>query len=276
MPDNPIDVWSVESFDSDLKGFLNNHAAVIVDYYRADRQIFVDHDLGRNRRSGIRPDNPHFPTFQAAREALAPEMNRRHLRAFHYTRLCDDEIARLNQDGIEVSSPESLERRLSKRVATGEISREEADRLYAASPIHKQLAIRGNRFWMTTHPFASDDGGVTPLMRHWGGEVGSMWVHDGPLLAKLGAIGRPRILEVSVPLASTRHAYRAAESVVAAFGRSIGVVTDDYGFSLYVDQALPASAILDIHSEGDPAYNAIGRGYPANFVDRRGETHGEE
>jgi hypothetical protein len=38
---------------------------------------------------------------------------------------------------------------------------------------------------------------------------------------------------------------------------------------LYTTSALGADAVLNIHTEGDPKFAALARGYPAWFVDRR-------
>jgi hypothetical protein len=154
-------------------------------------------------------------------EAIGQAMERRTIRAFHYTRLTDDEVVTLQRDGIHLSTPASLQSRLDDIVAAGGLTREVADQLYANSPFHSdQREARSGKFWMTSHPVAVGDGGVRPLMEHWGGEVASMWMKDEALLAPLGALGMPRIIEVAVPMCSTRHSFRAGKAVIATFARS--------------------------------------------------------
>jgi hypothetical protein len=195
-------------------------------------------------------------------------MEQRTIRAFHYTRLTDGEVATLKRDGIHVSTPATLQRRLDDIVAAGGLPRDATDHLNATSPFHSdQLEARSGKFWMTSHPIAGDDHGVTPLMRHWGGEVASMWISDEALLAPLASLGKPRIIEVAVPMRATRHSYSAGTAVVGSFARSRGSTPAKHAFDLYVDQPLPPTAILAAHAEGDAAFVEMGRGYPAGFVD---------
>jgi hypothetical protein len=120
---------------------------------------------------------------------------------------------------------------------------------------------------MVSHPVAADDGGVTPLMAHWGGEVGSMWTKDSVLLAPLAVIGTPCIIELAVPLALTKHSYSAAQAIVATFGRKLGCVPSKNAFDLYVTTPLGPNAILQVHNEGDPSFHAMGIKYPEGYVD---------
>lgn len=195
-------------------------------------------------------------------------MQTRVIRAFHYTRMTDAEIAILRRQGIYLSTPETLRTRLDALVATGSLSLEASAVLYDASTFHSdQLASRSHKFWMISHPLAINDSGVEPLMSHWGGEVASMWMRDPDLLAQLATIGSARILELAVPLSATNQSYPAGKAVVATFGRSRSCIPDKHAFDLYAFQPLPPEAILDIHSEGEPNFIWMAQGYPAGFVD---------
>lgn len=267
MRSEPIDVWSVATFDEALRQQLAESGALIRSNFDTDVQIFLDHDLGRGPRKLLRPEKPHYDAFERLETAITAEMGKRTVRAYHYTRLDDAEVARMRSHGIELSTPETLRARLEARVAAGALQAEHVEVLLQASPFQQQLKNRAGMFWMTSHPITVDDSGVTPLMRHWGGEVASMWLKDEDLLATLAAIGKLRIVELAVPLASTPHAYRAAKAVIASFGRSIGAIPDKHAFDLYAHQALAADAILCVHSEGGDAFAKMGQGYPAGFVD---------
>ena len=119
-----------------------------------------------------------------------------------------------------------------------------------------------------------------PLMECWGGEVASMWVRDPALRAPLLKLGRARIIEVAVPLSATVNNFTAARAVVATFARSRGAIPDKLAFSLFVERALPATAVLAVHTESDPAFESMGRDYPEGFIDvdvgRWKELTGEE
>lgn len=264
-----IDVWDIRTFDSELLVQLGANADLIRAYFETDHQIFLSHDLGRSPEPSIlRPANPHASDFYELLDVMGLQMGKRTIRAFHYTRLTEDEVARLLRSGIHVSTPETLRQRLETAVVSGHLVRDVADRLYAKSPFHSdQLHVRSGKFWLTSHPVAVYDGGVAPLMERWGGEVASMWVRDVALSTPLLTLGQPRIIEVAVPLSLTKHSYDAGRAVVATFARSRGSIPSKFAFDLYVETALPTTAVITVHTNGDAAFESMGRDYPAGFVD---------
>ncbi len=278
----PIDVWDLATFDPELTGRLTPHAGLVADYFARDHAIFLGHDLGRGPgRSLLRPDNPYADRFQAFREGLIEVLKARTIRAWHYTRLTDAEVDALRREGPHVSTPVTLKRRLGTLVEARALSAAQAAALYAASPFHTdQRDARSDKFWMVSHPLAIDDGGVEPLMAHWGGEGASMFQRDPDLLGPLARIGRPRIVELAIPLSATRHAYCAVEAVVATFGRAEGAIPSKQAFDLYIGAALPGDAVREIHTEGEATFAAMGRTHPRGFVDvdlgRWKELAGEE
>jgi hypothetical protein len=266
LADKPIDVWDAKTFDPALSALLAENAALVRDYMERDRQIFLDHDLGRSRTI-LRPENAHAGSYLRLAEALGREMESRAIRAWHYTRLTDHEVDLLRRDGIQLSTLSRLRARLDAQVETGAITATTAAALFAASPFHQQRESRENKFWMTSHPIAIDDGGVEPLMAHWGGEGASMWMKDPALLGQVSTLGAPRILEVLVPVVATNHAYSAGEAVLATFGRGLGCIPEKRAFDLYAKRALPPDALIAVHTEGEPTFAAMGQGHPPGFVD---------
>lgn len=270
MQQKPIDVWDRRSFDNALIDFLQSEAALIHDYLVTERQIVLQYDRARGpNRNIFRPDNPHTHQFHCLLEAMDEEMKNRTIRAFHYTRLTDAEVAILWDDGIHLSTPATLRRRLDVLMSDSLLAPEIADGLYAASPFHsQQREARSNKFWMTSYPVSVDDSGVEPLMARWGGEVGSSWMEDPTFLALLTRIGKRRIIELAVPLALTDYcSYLAGEAVIATFGRSLGCIPDKDGFfDFYVTAPLLPEAILAVHSEGDSTFAAMGRTYPKSDI----------
>jgi hypothetical protein len=262
----PIDVWDAKTFDPALSALLAGNTALVRDYMERDRQIFLDHDLGRSRAI-LRPENAHARAYLRLADALGREMEGRAIRAWHYTRLTNHEVDLLRRDGIRLSTLSGLQTRLDAQVETGAITAASAAALFATSPFHQQRESRSNKFWMTSHPIAIDDGGVEPLMAHWGGEGASMWMKDPMLLGQVAALGAPRILEVHVPVAATNHAYLAGEAMLATFGRELGYIPEKRAFDLYTKRALPPGALLAVHTEGDATFAAMGQGHPAGFVD---------
>jgi hypothetical protein len=94
-----------------------------------------------------------------------------------------------------------------------------------------------------------------------------MWMKDPTMLAPLAAIGKPRVVEVAVPLVVTPRSYPAAEAVIATFGRSKGCIPSAHSFDLWVTAPLGPDAIIGVHTEGEASFHAMGRSYPDGFVD---------
>ncbi|RVJ59511.1 hypothetical protein CN166_12550 [Sinorhizobium medicae] len=277
-----IDVWDARSFDLGLLKVLKEQAEEITSYFDTDHAIFLSYDnLDGPDRPILRPDNPHAAAYYALLDRVGDLLASRTIRAFHYTRLTDDEVAELRRSGIHLSTPTTLRRRLDALVVSGALPADIGDQLYDASPFHsEQRDARSEKFWMVSHPIAFDDKGVAPLMARWGGEVASFWVSDAALFAPLARLGKARIAEIAVPLEATRHSHAASKAVVATFGRARGAIPEKSVFDLYLKASLPASAVFALHTEGDAAFIAMGRTYPADFVDvdvgRWKELTGEE
>lgn len=264
-----IDVWDARTFDLGLLEVLEEQAEEIVGYFDTDHAIFLSYDnVDGPDRPIMRPDNPHAAAYYALLDRVGDLMASRTIRAFHYTRLTDDEVAELRRSGIHLSTPTTLRRRLDALVVSGALPAEIGDRLYDASPFHsEQRDARSEKFWMASHPIAVDDNGVAPLMARWGGEVASFWVSDAALSAPLTRLGKARIAEIAVPLEATRHSHAASKAVVATFGRARGAIPEKSDFDLYLKAPLPATAVFALHTEGDAAFTAMGRTYPAGFID---------
>lgn len=261
-----IDVWDIDTFDADLRGDLDCHADLIRQYILTSRRQWLEREASDRRMPY--PENPYAGEFLAVTEYVMGLMEQRTIRAWHYTRMTDVEIETLRRDGIHVSNLGAIRVRLAAQVAAGSFSQDVADRLFADSPFQSdQLGSRSNKFWMVSHPIDVEDSGVELLLESWGGEAAYFWQRDDALQEMLKGIGRPRVLEIAMPLAHSRHCYSAAEAVIAAYGRTLGCDTNKKTFDLYTHQPLGPVHLLAVHSEGDASYSAMGRGYPDRYAD---------
>lgn len=254
-----IDVWNLATFDDELRGLLENHADLIRSYSETDREIYSSFDLYSGPdRPLMRPENLYASDFICFEEWLEEPMSLRTIRAFHYTRMTDAELEHLLEEGVHLSTPETLLRRLTALVGSGDLSPNDVDALLEASPFQSQLENRQGMFWMTSCPVPIGDTGVERLLQYWGGEVASFHQNNSDLLAKLAQIGRPRVVEIAAPLSATKHAFSAGRAVVAAFGRSIGCKIERRDFDLYVGRPLPTAAVIRVHTEGEREYKLLG------------------
>jgi hypothetical protein len=216
----------------------------------------------------FRPYNPYASRFHALQKEIMEAMSSRTIRAWHYTRLTTEEVNILRKDGVHVSTPKSLKSRFDSLVASGVLSAQIVKALYAGSPFHSdQLEGRSGKLWMTSHPIEIQDSGVERLMKFWGGEVASFWTKDAALLAVLAALGKPRVIELAIPLAFTQHCYAAGKAVLATFGRVLGCIPSSHSFDLYVTTPLGPDSVLRVHSEGDWSFHSMAFGYPEGYVD---------
>jgi hypothetical protein len=266
---NLIDVWDTKTFDEELDALLTRSSGLIRNYVVTENCIFVEYDRGRgDRKLMTRPNNPYAAGFLSLKEDLAKLMRERVIRAWHYTRLTEKEVEQMLKEGLHLSTPATLRSRLNSLVQANLLTSDRAETLYAASPFHSnQLDGRSGKFWVVSHPTPVSDSGVERLLAHWGGEVASFWTEDPALIAGVRGIGQARVLELAIPLAITEHTYSAAQAVAATFGQMLGCVVKQHAFDAYVTSALSPGSIVQVHSEGEPSFSALGVGYPAEYVD---------
>ncbi|RUT25663.1 hypothetical protein C0V97_10120 [Asaia sp. W19] len=116
------------------------------------------------------PENPYAGEFLRAMEHIARLMEARTIRAWHYTRMTNDETDVLLQDGIYSSTLNNVRSRFAAQVAAGVFSQGIADQLFADCPYQSdQRDSRSNKFWMISHPIEIKNGDVELLLKSWGG-----------------------------------------------------------------------------------------------------------
>ena len=261
-----IDVWNADTFDPELREVLDDRSELISGYFITSRRQWLEREASDHTMPY--PENPFAGEFIGLKEHVVGLMEVRTIRAWHYSRMTDAEVALLRRDGICLSTLATIRARLDAQVAAGTFAREIADKLFAESPFQsEQFGSRSNKFWMVSHPLEIEDGGVELLLESWGGESAYFWQRDPAIQELLKRTGRPRVLEIAMPLAHSRHAYAAADAVVATYGRRLGCRTDKKAFDLYTHQSLGPEQLLAIHSEGERPYASMGRGYPPGYVD---------
>ena len=269
MITKPIDVWDVETFDDALLTRLNERSELIMGYLETDRRQLFEREASDHRHPY--PTNPYARHFIAFEESLIPVMAERSIRAWHYTRLTEAEAQTMRRTGPVLSDIQGIRNRLEAQVIAGSFTSEIAEALWDNSPFHEQEEIRTGMFWMSSSPTAISNGLVDGLLKHWGGESVYFYQEDEELLAILQKIGVARVIELKVPLCATNREFTAAGAVISTFARSIGCDSRNGSFDLYANRRLGPEAVLAIHSEGDAAFEAMGREYPERFVDCHNE-----
>ncbi|WP_320196561.1 hypothetical protein RMR10_025190 (plasmid) [Agrobacterium rosae] len=267
MTSNLIDVWNIETFDSGLMTELDANKDLLCSYEQTAKADYREQQASKEWLP--HKENPYAAERQAIlEEIIMPMMEQRIIRAWHHTRLTDDETRLLKANGVYTSDLTTIRKRLDAQVVAGVISAEVADAMYGSSPFYSQKEARSGKFWMTSQPYQPGHHGVELLLGHWGGEGVYFWLEDDEHIKLVQSIGRPRIIEIAIPLGLTTSAYSATKAVIAAFVKAHGCEPDGGVFDLYATTALGPDAVLNVLTEGDPDFGSVARGYPAKFTDQ--------
>ncbi len=261
----PIDIWDYETFDSDLRSILEARADLVKNYWETDQRQFYEREASDHTMP--HPTNLFASDYRdLVEDRLMPAMELRSIRAWHYTRLTDDELEVVKRSGIHISTVDSLTQRLGFQVAAFRLSETEAAEILHRSPFQEKNTSRLGKFWMTSHPIAVDDSGVEPLLAYWGGEAVYFCLPErDSLLQKIGLIGSPVVFEIGVPIAVTRHCYSASRSAAITFARTLGCQPPREAFDLYSKCDLNPQHIIGVHKPSDKTFDRIANGYPARF-----------
>lgn len=262
-----IDVWNLETFDTELRVKLEADADDIRNFMLKSSELCFEWEASDYTKPY--PENPYAGVFKLMTEQVVELMKARVIRAWHYSRMTDAELEKLVQGGVYTSTLDNIRLRLDAQVNAGALTQEAADKLFADSPYQncEQRSARSNKFWMVSHPVETSDGRVKPLLESWGGEALYFCQKSEELKLILRSLGKPRVIEIALPLEFSRHSFPAAKAVIATFGRSLGCDREKKDFDLYTHQSLGPDHILEVHSEGDSSFIAMGCEYPKGFVD---------
>ena len=141
-----IDVWDASTFWNGMTARLRAHECLIVSFFVEEHRLRVERDRADHR--GMPLSNEYYGKFHDLLDSLGREITLCTVRGWHNTRLTDVEIIDMRRNGIVLSTPTLLERRLNSLVAAGLLSEPEAHNLACGSPFRTdQRAARQGRFW---------------------------------------------------------------------------------------------------------------------------------
>jgi len=260
-----ISIWDLDTYDGDIQDYLNRHQETI--RLHRERALELDDiEPPRDLQERIRfqkPTNEHYPAYMEARDGLAPILESKSFRAFHYTRMTDGEVERILLAGVRMTSLDLLHERLQSVVDEKLLKLEIAERIYRSSALHSPHEYGDRRgFWTTACPIDVTDTAVDMLVGHWGGESSYFpfmgGTKDEAMLAAIQGIGRGRILEIEVPMSSTRGVgpHSATKTMFDVVERAFGhenLLALDFN-SL---EPLRPSAIIRVISEGEAEFDDV-------------------
>ena len=118
-----IDLWDPYSYDNDIHGFLDCNRQTIVDYFlkQSDLRKIEPPEDPVERALFQWPTNEFGPSFCAVVDELGTLMSTKTIRAFHYTRMTDDEVDFLLANGVVLTSTTFLRERVNRQVKAGHL-----------------------------------------------------------------------------------------------------------------------------------------------------------
>jgi hypothetical protein len=115
----------------------------------------------------------------------------------------------------------------------------------------------GLLFFCSAKSILLDEGGLHRLFRFWGGEATyAGHEEDGKISARLGQIGKPCIVQCSVPFRDTNRSQSNLSEYLIAFFISSDIQYSEpgYTFDVSVKRILRASEILTIIPIDEPGF----------------------
>mgnify|MGYP001149001362 CR=1 FL=1 len=114
----PIDVWDINTFDKPLFDVLTANGETLRSFEYTRQERYLEQQAATEWVAS--KENPYAAERQQfLDEVIMPMMGQRIIRAWHYTRLTDDEVKLLRTHGIQISDLAAIRRRLDAQVAAG-------------------------------------------------------------------------------------------------------------------------------------------------------------
>lgn len=183
MPRTQLDLDRPSSWPAALTNYLDEH-----------------HDVFRAWEA--KTGQASAPLFDAAMYGLRDVLRAYEIRGWHCTHLTDAEADELLRDGMHLPNVETLARRIDLLAKTGSIKPQIALRLKSENWADQENRV-GKVWFSFFPPRRTDECGIGPFFRHWGGEALYRCHQEDPVISSiLRRIGTPRLVEVDVPIAS--------------------------------------------------------------------------
>ena len=205
----------------------------------------------------LRDYDPSSPTSACTR--VVDDVHRlllgRKVVGWHCTRLTADEATDILENGLRALSYQHTRKRLSERVAAGELSNSEATFLLRRVERRAEDEWRGGRIWAVLSRDALDDErGLENSFRYWGGEV--LLALDDWTSEALARIGSSCIVEFQT-LADGVRCSHLGQCFVERFLRDeLGRSDGDSG-DLCLTGSVSASDIRRVIRRTDPDFERL-------------------
>lgn len=250
---NLMDIWDVGSFPQVVVEALRAADGALVAYARnVDQDRYVVDPTDPPRRAGL--------------ETVSCAMAGVTVRAWHYSRLCADEVELIMQNGLTPTSQCRRNERLCARQQAGDLTVEEVAILTAECELNSDtFGVKKGAVFMTSTPRRPQEDYVRSLLASWGGEALARPHAGTPLGKRLADIGEPTVLEIGL-LFDLLPAFRrglVVEAIEGAWLHGQGLGGSEHGRDLHVTDPLPPSCVLRVLRQADPEFHMLGSTYPS-------------
>lgn len=251
-----MDVWDVGSFPEPVIEVLHAVDCALLAHAR---------NVAQDR---YQPDPTDAPRRQGL-DMIERIMTGVTIRAWHYGRLCADEVELLMREGLWPASPHRRNMRLRRRQDAGDLTSEDVASLTACCELNTDLfGVKDGAVFMTSTPRHPEEDYVCSLLASWGGEALARPHAGTPLGQRLALIGEPAVLEIALPfdlLPDWRQGL-VVEAIEGGWLAHRGCGVTENGRDLHVIEPLAPERILRVLRPCDPDFHTLGKTYPTAAV----------
>ena len=258
----PIDLSQQETWPEQIVAELEANLSILCAHEENRRRI--DEICKENVLARVNPPALcHSRMISLLLERINSCLNDHCLVGFHCTRLHESEIEIVKEQGLRPLSEELAYKRVRCLQGIGVIPSHVALKLLSENAVNNRHGKRlGRLCFIFSRSSLRDEHGVSLLLSYWGGEA-LYWVHknDPEIASVLKMIGRPCIIQVTVPISILNTFQSVGEKLVSVFLRTRGGETTDNGtlkgFEGSLDQALAVEHIHRVIKYGEPEFETL-------------------
>lgn len=267
-----IDLWDLKTYTTDIMKVLESGRQTIAGFHEREHELrnAPPQKTQIQRLLSHIPENEFEDRLNDLRDELGHLLSSKVVRGFHYCRLIDAEADGFLTNGIILTSTDFLRQRVDRLVELDHLTRAQGDKIVNQTALDRPAEF-GHRvgFNLTATPIQTDSSFVDLLLRYWGGES-AYWVFqevDEDLLTHLETVGRPRIIEVAVPVEALEYGETGAgmaSDLVNVYANSIGI-PQTVRRDLRLKATLPPTSILKVVTQGESDFDNFAHSYPATY-----------
>lgn len=213
------------------------------------------------------PTNPHAAAYSTLITELESLLAGCSIVGYHCTRLTQNELQDIRQNGLQLLSPALLESRLRSAYHQGLLTPKQYEYLTTHPQIRSNLANEnGNRTGMTffcpNRSTLADPPSVYRLFRSWGGEAFYCGLEgDSFVSMTIRSIGKPCLVKCQIPVREMRPSYPCLAARLASFLviADVDFPEPSFQFDLSIKRNLAAAEVEEIIEAGLDSFESLTR-----------------